>query len=231
MLAVTLEIPGPRSRARISSPTEAARTSGPSRILPVPACLTMLVAASVTASATLPACVSPHPRAAAISTAARRASPTWVRSSIWIKTCDGTWLHSRLSSPTGDGDLRSLPYLGFDGKVVREPLRAAQSQPQPPAAGPPVLQCQLNISNSGTFVGKNQRPPPPRGLAQTGDLPPAAPAVVERVARQLAGRGDELSLVDEGKTLRYGALACGLAHTDDVLLRFDRQDGAMDDCH
>src|ERR1700678_2005913 len=144
MLAVTLEIPGPRSRARISSPTAVARTNGARRILPVPACLTMLVAASVTASATLPACVSPNPRAAAISTAARRASPTWVRSSIGIKICDGTWLHSQPSSPTGDGCLGSPLYLGFDGKLVREPLRAAQSQPQSPAAGKPVLQGQLN---------------------------------------------------------------------------------------
>src|ERR1700678_544174 len=166
MLAVTLEIPGPRSRARISSPTAVARTNGARRILPVPACLTMLVAASVTASATLPACVSPSPRAAAISTAARRASPTWVRSSIGIKICDGTWLHSRPSSPTGNGDLRSLPYLGFDGKVVREPFRTAQSQSQPPTAGEPVLQGQVNIGNSGTFVSKNQPDTPPRRLAQ-----------------------------------------------------------------
>ncbi len=52
----------------------------------------------------------------------------------------------------------------------------------------------------------------------------AAAAVLERVARELAGGGHELGLVDEREALRDGALARELAHAHDVFGSLDRLD-------
>ena len=59
------------------------------------------------------------------------------------------------------------------------------------------MQGQFEISNSGTFVGKDQPHAATRRLAETRNLNFPTTTVVARIARELAGGGDQLRLVDQ----------------------------------
>src|SRR5687768_14949209 len=83
-------IPGPRSRARISTPFVGPSSRGRSDRKPSRACLTRLVASSVATRATLPPSASANPRLVAIAAALRRASPTWLASVMDRATESGT---------------------------------------------------------------------------------------------------------------------------------------------
>ena len=86
-------------------------------------------------------------------------------------------------------------------------LLPGQAQAHALAGGPAVGQRQLDVGDAGARSSKCRRRP--RRTPSSSDLPAhlAAAAVDQRVARQLAGRGDHLGLVDQ-REARAPASAC-----------------------
>ena len=113
-----------------------------------------------------------------------------------------------------------VPLPGVDSmcELVRQPACAAEAEAQADARREAVLQRELDVGDARALV--DERQPQPRARARRAscvDLDVAAAAVDERVARELARRGDDLRLVDEAEAERDRTLAHDLAHPDDVL--------------
>src|SRR5687767_2351453 len=170
----------------------------------------MFVAASVTESAIFPRATSSKPRRAARSIAARRASPIWLRSSI-------AWSLEIMLVPARDLDASALAGLGLDRELARETARASEPQAEPAARREAILEGQLEVGNTRAGIAEDQSEPPVRSVAEQNDLRVTSPAVLERVARELARRRHDLGLVDEREALRDRGLARRLAHAHHVL--------------
>src|SRR4051812_8113069 len=132
-------------------------------------------------------------------------------------------MRTRLASaPAGNRNPRSFTRPGVDGELIRQAPRAAQAETESSAGGVAVLQGEIEIDDAGALVREREPPAFADATFQYLDEPFAAAAVLERVARQLAGRRDELGLVDERETLRDGAFARELAHANHVFGAVDR---------
>ena len=149
-----------------------------------------------------------------------------------------TWLTSVTAMAAGDVHrqrvmVTRVPFAGrgLDVEVVREPARAAQTEPQPSARRVAVLHRQLDVRDAGAVVVEGQTeaaaPEVPRPL--DGDR--AAAAVLDGVARQLARRRDDLGLIDQVEAELDGALPDGLADRHHVLGGLDRSLIAKQDRH
>ncbi len=188
----------PLSSARSRSPARLRRSSRKSSA-PPPACLTRFVASSVATSAARPVDVSLEaaaPRRSA--TAARRASADLARVVGRVTALRDP--DQDAPFPARDRDPRAFAGLRLDVELVRQPLRAAQAEAQPAAGGVAVLQRQLDVRDARALVLERQAQTLAR-CRRSSDLEQhvAAAAVVERVARELAGRGDDLGLVDQAE--------------------------------
>ena len=78
-------------------------------------------------------------------------------------------------------------------------LGTTEPEPESVAGGISVLQCQADVRNAGAPILECQ---PQTPLAVDDDRfkrQRAPPAVDERISRELAGRGDQLGLVDEAE--------------------------------
>ena len=92
-----------------------------------------------------------------------------------------------------------LPGRGLDLEFVDQPARAAQPEAQAVAGGVAVLAAPAAMSGMpGPLSSKVRRTPRARRRHRL-DARLAAAAVVERVARELAGGGDHLGLVDQAE--------------------------------
>ena len=123
--------------------------------------------------------------------AARRASATWLASAHVRLRCMRHFQRAMVTRvPT--------PGARLDVELARQPLGAAQAEAEAVAGGVAVAQRGSMSGMPGPWSSKIRRTPR-RGAVDDLDLDRAAAAVVERVARQLAGGGDDLGLVDEAR--------------------------------
>src|SRR6266571_6464188 len=155
-------MPGPRSCEVICSPTRPSSTSEVSVNVPPRACLTRLVASSLTASVTAELSCSTKPTAAATAVAACRATATsliWETCMIRCVGCCTTLspLRRHLAAllepaPFAHRDPRAPADLGGNFKLIHEPLGSWQTQTQPTTCSIPFLHRLLDIGNARAVV-------------------------------------------------------------------------------
>src|ERR1700733_2998907 len=102
--------------------------------------------------------------------------------------------------PTRDGNAGALALCRHNGELVAQPPRTAQAEAHPLAGGVAVLQRQLDVRDAGSVVLEHDPDAAPCAILHDVHGGLAALAVVERVARQFAGRGDDLGLIDQSET-------------------------------
>src|SRR5262245_31948206 len=142
-----------------------------------------------------------------------RASAT----ALFSLTCKCTWsVIASYSFPSSDRHACPFAYARKDFKFIREPFGATQAQPQPIARRVTVFQRQFDIRNTRPMVFKSEPQPPARLAINSLEPDSSASAMVERVARQFAGRRDDLGLVYQAKTLRRRPLTGDLPNAYDV---------------
>ena len=98
-----------------------------------------------------------------------------------------------------DDARRALAGRRVDVELVDEPLGAAEAEPEPVAGRVAVGAAPARCPDPRPLVLEQQPRRPTRALAPGGRRHPPAAAVIDRVARELAGGGDELRLVDEAE--------------------------------
>src|SRR5215208_1014044 len=217
-------IPGPLSSATSSSVAGAPSSANVPRTCSSPPApwRTMLVAASLATIATCPPCVSSNPSSRASAAACRRASPTWL-GSVSGKTVTTLCvvIGGARSLPAGDGDARPLAHLRHDVELVHQAPGAAEPQPQAVAGREAVGEGALHVGDPRAVVLEDEPQPAASVLFDRQQPHGAAEAVVERVARQLARRGDELGLVHQPEAQLGRPRADRLSDLDDVGRRPD----------
>jgi hypothetical protein len=94
---------------------------------------------------------------------------------------------------------RALSRARIDGEFVDQALGAAQAEAQAAAGGVAVAQRLLEVGMPGPSSTKT-RPTPARACRRPAvEVDVAAAAVLDGVARQLAGGRDQLGLVDQAQ--------------------------------
>src|ERR1700761_4683489 len=101
-----------------------------------------------------------------------------------------------MSFPTCDTDFGAFAGFRDDRKFVAEPLGAAEAEPHALAGGEAVLERLFDIGNAGAPVPEGEAHAAAAALFDESGCHFAAAAVIQRVARQFAGGGDDLGLVD-----------------------------------
>src|SRR5207344_782736 len=98
--------------------------------------------------------------------------------------------------PAHDAHPGALAGLGPDVELIRQALRAAEPEAEALATGVAVAEGACDVRDSGALVDELQAHAAP-DAAEHLEFDPSASAVIERVARQFAGRGDDLRLIDQ----------------------------------
>ena len=98
-------------------------------------------------------------------------------------------------------------------------LRAAEPQTETGARGEAVLQGLLDIGDAGTVILECQPHAAPAGVVDDLQMHLTAAAVIQRVACELAGRGDDLGLIDEAESGLDRQHPDLLAHPHNVVRR------------
>src|SRR5687767_7861859 len=125
------------------------------------------------------------------------------------------------STPSANNDPRAFADFGFDVEVAGQPSGAGESEPEAGTCRVAVLHRELDVRDTGTGILKRQAQAAPRRFLDALDDHGAAPAVLKRVSRQLAGGRDDLRLIDEVEAELDGALAHELTYDDDIFGRPD----------
>src|SRR5687767_11282553 len=228
----TLRMPGPRSSAsRSSVPPPPSLKTRPTTT-PPPACRSRLVASSVATMAASPARVALKPSCSAAAWAKRRTSPTSLESAT-VRSRDGA---SRLflwgtSFPPNDRHAGPLTRFGMDLELVHEPLRPSEAESHSVPCRVSVFHGQLDIGDSRTFVLEHQPQTAAVAVLHHLEVDGAAPAVDQRVPRQLARGGDHLGLVDEAELQLDAPRPHRLPDLDDLRFAADGQELSARDDH
>ena len=126
----------------------------------------------------------------------------------------------RRSSPTDNGHAGPFAGTRLDVELVGEPARTAEAQPEPAAGRIAIAQRQFDVGNARALIFEGQ----PQTTTSPSSTPSidhtAAAAVLNGVAGELAGGGDDLRLIDEVEPELHRALANSLADADDVFCGF-----------
>src|SRR5690349_25161326 len=100
-------------------------------------------------------------------------------------------------SPTRQCDDGAATRRRLDIELVAEPLGAAEPQSEAVPRGKAVAQRLGDVGDARPLVGEDQPQAAPDAGAQAVETQIAAAAIVDRIARDLAGGGHDLGLVDE----------------------------------
>src|SRR5918993_6090465 len=126
------------------------------------------------------------------------------------------------SSPTDDRDAGAFPRLGVNLELAGQAPRAAETEAEAAAGGVAIAHGELDIGDAGAFVLERQPQTAPPVIVDPIDGHGPAPAVLDGVARQLAGGGDDLGLIDQVETELDGALPDRLPYPHYVVRCPDR---------
>src|SRR3954464_196944 len=99
--------------------------------------------------------------------------------------------------PAGDRDPGARSGSGLDRELVAKTARAAQPEAKPAAGGVAVGQREVDVGDAGAAVLENQPQAPAQSILNRLHAHDAAAPIVQRVAGDLAGRGDKFRLVDD----------------------------------
>ena len=176
---------------------------------PPPPCFSRLVASSVTTIATLVDARrrgSPMRRARSPPAGGPRQPGSASATAVNIA-------HVQRASVT------TVPCPGADvmSNSLRQPLGAAEAEAQAAAGRVAVLQRQRDVGDARALVGEGQAHAAAPAVAQHLDAQRAAAAVVDRVAAELARRGDDLGLIDQAEAGGDRARPHRLPHPHDVV--------------
>src|ERR1700760_1048445 len=100
-----------------------------------------------------------------------------------------------MSFPTCDADFGAFAWLRRDREFVAETLGAAKAEPHPLAGRESILQGLLDIGDARALVFEGEANAAPAALFDEFQHNLSAPAIVQRVARKLAGGRDDLGLI------------------------------------
>src|SRR5687767_1036555 len=102
--------------------------------------------------------------------------------------------------PTRDRDARALTGRGLDVELVRELARAVEAEAEASACRIAVAQREIDVDDAGALIFERQaQPDPPGTIGDALDAHLAPAAVDHGVARQLAGSGHDLGLLDQAE--------------------------------
>src|ERR1700679_4278240 len=102
-------------------------------------------------------------------------------------------------APAREHDLRSLAGRRLNTEVVRQPLGAGKPETQAGARGVAIGHRAGDIRDARPLIDEGQAYAAAYAVAQRLDLQHAAAAIFHGVARDLAGRGDQLGLIDKAE--------------------------------
>src|SRR4051794_39075534 len=115
----------------------------------------------------------------------------------YIAERNGKSLPTGLSLPPRHRNPGACPGSRLNFKIVRQPLRAAEAQPQATAGSEAVLQCLVDVRNSGPAILEDCAQSATPGLLDDFDGSPAAFPVNQCIARDLAGRRHYFCLIHQ----------------------------------
>src|SRR5690606_32824587 len=119
--------------------------------------------------------------------------------------------------PTSNAHARPDSGLRVNLELVHETARPGQPQAQPRTGRVPISQGSFDICNSRTGVAEFETQSPSGAVYERHQARRSTPAVLDRIAGQLAGRGHDLGLVDQAEADFGGPGTRMLAYADDVL--------------